>query len=280
MNILMVGGGKGSWQVRGVQLGAALGARVTSRPKDEDFAWADVIVLVKRAGFAYAERVHAAGKPLVWDALDFWEQPEQNALSEAESRALLQEAVGRIRPSLTIGATEAMAQAAGGVYLPHHSWAYLNEPASPTTAQQMMVGYEGKRKYLGRFANTIDGECHRRGWQFVVNPLDLRDCDFMVSFRDGDWDGWMCREWKSGVKIVNAIAAGRPIVSGYSAAWVEIRPTGACGIGLGAIGKAFDWYSPNNRRPPELRAEQFTVGAVAERYRNIIKGVIAGAKAA
>jgi hypothetical protein len=121
MNVLIVGGGQGSWQIRGVQLGAAIGARTTSKPSDAAIQWADVVVCVKRALFEWAAKIHQFKKPIVWDALDFWDQPAQNSLSETEARALLREKIDRYEPLLVIGATESMAAACRGVYLPHHA---------------------------------------------------------------------------------------------------------------------------------------------------------------
>jgi hypothetical protein len=90
MNVLIVGNGKGSWQIRGEQLGAAIGARVTSYPKAEDWQWADVAVLVKRAGMIYAPLAQAAGVPIVWDAVDFWRQPTDHNLGRVGALDLLQ----------------------------------------------------------------------------------------------------------------------------------------------------------------------------------------------
>jgi hypothetical protein len=220
MNLLMVGAGSGSWAMRGQQLGHALGARVTSTPAKADWTWADLVVLVKRYGARYAAAAHAAGVPIVWDALDFWSQPTENTFDEPRARALLQTQLETIRPVLTIGATEAMAAAAGGVYLPHHSWQLL-EPMRPQDAVQM-VAYEGNPAYLGRWADRLRAACQARKWAFVINPPALWQADILIALRDAQWDGWMCRQWKSGVKLVNAIAAGRPIVTQPSAAVREI----------------------------------------------------------
>src|SRR5262245_5426180 len=123
MKILIVGGGKGgSWQIRGEQLGAALGARVTSTPTSDDLAWADIVVLVKRAALQWAPAVRAHGLPLVWDALDFWAQPMEHSADEFRARAKFRSLLNVIKPTVTLGATEHMTQACDGVYLPHHSW--------------------------------------------------------------------------------------------------------------------------------------------------------------
>jgi hypothetical protein len=275
MNLLIVGGSKaGAWQMRGVQLGAALGARVTSAPTADDFGWSDVVVLVKRAGAVYATQAHRANRPIVWDALDFWSQPGDHRLSEAQATALLHAQIRVIQPALTIGATEAMAQACDGAFLPQHAWAGL----SPTPARDVVsiVGYEGNPTYLGTWEPAIRRECARLGWTFVINPPDLRLVDLFVAFRDGAWDGWMPREWKSGVKIVNAIAAGRPILTQASAAARELKAVGQSVESPLALGAAFDaWTERPVRDAAEIRgrddAPAFTLAAVAERYRQILQ---------
>ncbi len=245
MNILMVGNGKGSWQMRGQQLGAALGARVTMTPTDDDWRWADVAVLIKRHAVAFAQMAHAFGVPIVWDALDFWSQPRDNGVTKEHAHGLLRGMLAVIKPALTIGATQAMADACGGVYLPHHSWAGL-VPTPPHETVQT-VAYQGNAVYLGRWKDALERECARRGWAFVVNPDDLSKADILVALRDGPWDGWICREWKSGVKLVNAIAAGRPVLTQASAAASELQPPGSILMSVGDIGTAFDaWtgYAP------------------------------------
>ncbi len=271
----MVGSGKGSFEMRGRQLGAALGARVCTAPSESDLRWADVVVLIKRAGLAWCDYVHTFDKPIVWDALDFWEQPSQNGLSEMDARALLQRTIAKIRPTLTIGATQAMADACGGVYLPHHSWEGLT-PTLPR-AEVTTVGYQGKKMYLGRWFQTVNDECERRGWTFVANPADLRTCDLLVAFRDGQWDGWMCREWKSGVKIINAIAAGRPIITQPSAAFSELP---YCGSSVEDLSERltvalslWDYADDRAALAVQSRAAEFTLQSVASRYRQILQAV-------
>ncbi len=276
----MVGSGKASWAVRGVQLGGAIGARVVSAPSDDDLRWADVVVLVKRQGQDWAPLVHRFGKPIVWDAVDFWRQPEENGLDEAEAKALLVAQIESIRPALVIGATEAMAEAAGGAYLPHHSWKRL----TPAATREIVttVGYEGKRKHLGRWGRAVQQECDRRGWTFAINPPDLRAMDLLVSFRDGEWDGWMCQEWKSGVKLVNAMAAGRPVITQPTAAFRELAPVGTALVSIDALRLAFDrWTEPASREYAvgQARARSLTLDQVAARYRLMLQDV-AKAKAA
>jgi hypothetical protein len=271
MKILVVGNGKGSWQIRGEQLGAAIGARVVQAPSDDDLRWADVVVLVKRAGAAWAALVQRFEKPIVWDALDFWTQPRQNQSSEHQARALLHAQLTAIRPALVIGATAAMAQACApfpAVYVAHHSWDGLR-PTLPRRHVET-VGYEGNPLYLGQWRRALDEECLRRGWHFVVNPIDLRDADILVAFRDGPWDGWICREWKSGVKVVNAVAAGRPLITQASAGVREINVCHTVVETVADLPAAFDEWTDERQR---LKVVEFHT-SLAARYRlDVIAGM-------
>lgn len=277
MNLLIVGGGKaGSWIMRGQQLGAALGARVSESPSDDDIRWADVVVLVKRAAYIWAPRVHAFRRPLVWDILDGWSQPNQNDFDEARARVWLRQQLTTIEPTLAIGATEAMATAAEGSYLPHHSRLGL----VPTDARRKVsiVGYDGSPAYLGSWAARVTRACAARGWTFVVNPADLSQTDIIVSFRDGVWDGWMCRQWKSGVKAVNAICAGRPFIAQPSAAVAELGPPGSVVSTEDELQAAFDAWSSYEARQRVVEwsrrlAPSYAVDAVAEVYRGLLATV-------
>lgn len=224
MNILMVGVGSGSWQMRGVQLGGAIGARVTASPRPSDWAWADLVVLVKRAAMRWQVQARRLTVPVVWDVLDFWAQPEDNHLTRDDMIAKVRAVQQAAGVTALIGATGAMAADIGGVYLPHHCRLGL-QPA-PIREKAEVVAYEGQRKYLGRWAKALEQSCDALGLRFVVNPPNIRDADVLVSFRDGKWDGWACRRWKSGIKHVNAIVSGRPIVSQPAAARDELRPFG------------------------------------------------------
>lgn len=273
MNILICGSGKGSFSIRGIQLGAAMGARVVGDPSDADIRWADVVVLVKRAGVKHAGRVHQIGRPVVWDALDYWQQPAMHRYTETQAVAWLKSQIAFIRPDVTIGATAAMARAANGVYLPHHGWAGLTPTPARKTVQT--VAYEGNPMYLGAWAGAVTVECEKRGWRFVINPPDLSQADILVAFRGGQWDGWICRQWKSGVKVVNAICAGRPIITQSSAAWCELQPDGTPLEDMSLVGAALDEWAGWEDRQKVVdsslkRSGQFHVETMAARYDAIL----------
>lgn len=281
MKILICGAGKGSFEMRAVQLGAALGARVTSSPTDEDFAWCDLAVLVKKHAVTFAPRAHKAGKPIVWDALDFWSQPAQNSYTRDAALLALQNHAKVIQPALIIGATQAMTRDAESLgwkaaYLPHHSWAGL----VPTPPREVVstVAYQGNPAYLGRWHGWLSEASQKRGWSFVVNPANLSDADIIAAFRDGIWDGWICREWKSGVKVVNAIAAGRPLISQYTAAVSEMAPIGFEVDSEDRLSFALDFCALPIQRAGAYEAGKnvapsHTVDAIAARYRSILSTV-------
>ncbi len=244
-------------------------ARVTSAPSDGDWSWADVIVLVKRAIVTFGRQAEASSKPVVWDALDFWAQPSQNGVSETHARALLSSQLRASRPTLVIGATKAMATAAGGVYVTHHG----HQSMQPTDARQecRVVGYEGNALYLDAWRAPLEAACQRRGWTFTVNPPGLSACDILVALRGGPWDGWICREWKSGVKLVNAILAGRPVLTQDCAAARELAPAGSILESQGQLDEAFDHWAPADRRRSVVeasltRAADFSLDTLARAY--------------
>jgi hypothetical protein len=211
-HILIVGGEKGSWEVRGHQLGAAVGARRTVQPTGLDWDWADVVVFVKRAAFFYAEMAKRRDQPHANH------RPSADLLPDVKR---CQTILGNVT---LIGATQAMAEDIGGVYLPHHSRPILS--ARPANARAHVVAYEGRVKYLGAWGPALKSACARLGLQFEINPTSLSDADIVVAFRHGDWDGEVCRRWKSGVKYANAIAAGRPVITQPCAAFDEMQPPG------------------------------------------------------
>lgn len=271
--------------MRGLQLGAALGARVTSAPTDTDWHWAERVVLVKHAWQRWAARARALRIPIVWDALDFWKQPDENSLTSTTAVDRLHRLIDAMQPTLMIGATEAMAAVAGGICLPHHGRIGL-EP-TPAREQIRVIGYDGNPIYLAQWAPALASICAARGWTFAINPPNLADVDVLVALRGGMWDGWMCREWKSGVKLVNAICAGRPILTQDTAAWREIHPAGTVIQTVSELPAAIEEWTPFDRRQTVVthsrlhtRAPYFTVEAMAARYQDILARVSAPLEAA
>lgn len=279
-NVLIVGVGKGSWAVRGVQIGKAIGARVTGAATAADWAWADICILVKRAWETFAQTATDAGVPIIWDAVDFWQQPDENHVDDPV--ALTRRYMGNLSPTAIICATKAMAVDLGGLYIPHHSRPGLM-PA-PVRTQLQLVAYEGTPKYLGPWRTALESACARVGAAFVVNPPDLRAADLVVAFRGGPWDGPICRRWKSGVKYVNAQAAGRPVLTQAHAAFEETGVDGRIVDDPDDLESAIRAYlDPAVRQAvfehAQWRAMSYSLRSIAVEYKTLIGDVMRKAAA-
>lgn len=226
MEVLMTGrGGSGSWQVRGIQLGRAMGATVM--PGAREFAGYDVGVLVKRPVPGSIHGIHSAGIPLVYDVVDAWPQPTGNEWDREKSIAWLRWMMREVRPSGIVAATYEMLQdckefGVPTLLLPHHARPGLRR--NPIRDQVRTVGYEGAPHYIARWREHIERECTRRGWRFEMQPAELSDVDILVALRDEV--GYAPRNWKSGVKLANAQGSGTPIVCCREAGYRETHSHG------------------------------------------------------
>jgi hypothetical protein len=277
VNVLFIGQGQGSWQIRGVQIAKALGARASTNPTADDWRWADVVVLVKRAIDQFGAAAQRTGVPILWDVLDCWEQPDDNDLPEDEIVAHVTERRKRYGVSAVIGATRAMAIAIQGTYLPHHARPGLR--ARPVLSAMTTVAYEGQKKYLGSWFKAVSETCASLGLTFVVNPPDLSVADVVVSFRGEKWDGPICRQWKSGVKVVNALTAGRPLLTQSSAAFREIESCGLVVNDPSDLASALKEYlDPMVRQlvasASAKLAPAYAVSSVAQQYQALIADVM------
>jgi hypothetical protein len=271
--ILITGRGtSGSWQIRGVQLGRAIGATV--QVDAHDVAAYDAVVVVKRIPDALLARIHAAGVPLVWDVVDAWPQPEGNHWSADLALAWMRQQLARIKPAAVVAATAHMAldlqlmTAAPVLHLPHH--ARPLQPRNPIREQVQVVGYQGGEQYIREWRKTITEQCRARGWRFVVNPPELGEVDIALALRDAT--GYPARAWKSNVKQANAQATGTPLICNREAGYVELAIGGAekWADTPKELAKAFDALTPHAERVRVarwLRAAAPSLDTIAMRYR-------------
>ena len=278
MNVLVTGRGvSGSWKIRGEQLGSAIGATVL--PMAADFDPFDAVVVVKRPPPDMPARVRAAGVPLIWDLVDAWPQPIGNSWSRDDCMAWLRQQVKQIRPAAIVAATRAMADdcAEFGVpvlALPHHARPGL--AMNEIRDKVKTVGYEGGEGYIAGWRRTVEAECKRRGWSFVINPPRLADVDIVLGLRDAD--GYAPRNWKSNVKLANAQGSGTPFVGGREAGYLETR-IGNCEKWADTpedLKRAFDALTPHGERRRAaqwMRSVAPTLEQVATRYREWLEHV-------
>lgn len=271
MKILVTGSGKsGSWQIRGEQLGRAIGADVI--PRAEAVQGYDLAILVKRPPADLIERLHRRRVPIVWDVVDAWPQPDGNDWPEARCKAWLAERVGIIRPAAIVAATEAMAAdcRAFGIpvlALPHH--ARPDQPVNPIRDVVRTVVYEGGENYVRDWRPKIEAACLKRGWRFVVNPPALADGDIVLALRDQG--GYAPRAWKSNVKLANAQGTGTPCVLNREAGYLETASSAECWADNAAeLDDAFDLLADRDLRRKigaELHAAAPRLEDIATTYR-------------
>lgn len=249
MSILFTGRGtSGSWQIRGVQLGRAMGATVM--PEARDVAAHDVAVLVKRPTPDLLQRLRRAEVPTVWDIVDAWPQPVGNDWGRSQSLGWLGQTAASIRPAAIVAATRAMAWDCRGLgvpvlHLPHHARPGLRR--NPIRAEVHTVGYEGGEQYIARWRPAIEAECARRGWAFVTQPAELADVDIVLALRDAT--GYAPRKWKSNVKLANAQGSGTPVVCCREAGYLETQGGGEQWADTPAqLARAFDILTPLSAR--------------------------------
>lgn len=224
MKVLVTGSGtSGSWKIRGEQLGAAIGATVIPRASAADVQQCDVVVMVKRVLGGVVEAAQRFKKPLIYDIVDWWPQPEGNQwpISTAIRHTIAR--LNEVKPAAVIYPNKQMLDHIGfrGHVLYHHARLGLSRkeyiPKHVAT-----VGYEGSEAYLsGYMRMVIEDQCRERGWCLEINPSNYLDLDIVVAFRDGHFNGPVPTAWKSNVKLVNAQAAGIAFVGGLERSYQE-----------------------------------------------------------
>lgn len=278
MNILVTGRGtSGSWQIRGEQLGRAIGATVLPRAIDMDPF--DAVIVVKRTQPDMIVRARECRVPLVWDVVDAWPQPVGNEWGRDECLTWLYGQVKVIQPVAIVAATRKMAEDCAALGVPvraiqHHARPGLEQ--NPIREKVQTVGYEGGESYIAGWRRHIEKECKRRGWRFVVNPERLADVDIVLGLRDAT--GYAPRHWKSNVKLANAQGSGTPFIGCREAGYLETA-IGTCEKWADTpeeLKRAFDSLEPHGER---RRASQWmmsvapTLPQVARHYREWLQGL-------
>ena len=219
-DVLITGSGRsGSWQIRGVQLGEAIGATVHPLAGAAECRRAELVVVVKRCPLIDA--VRQSGRRWVWDVVDAWPQGRGAVtMDERQAKRWLRQALATLRPDAVVWPTQRMqddAQWDGPqIVLPHHAWPRYQPRA--VAERVSVVGYEGAAAYLGKWRAVLEQECALRGWRFEVNG-DMARADVGVALRDGG--GYPAAHWKSNCKLANLQALGIPALCSPEAGYRE-----------------------------------------------------------
>ena len=273
--ILFTGRGtSGSWQIRGAQMAQAMGAKALPKARQGHIASADTVVVVKRMTPELS--VFLKGKRWVWDLVDFYPQPECTEWCRSEAIAWVKSQIQKHNPTGVIFANKRMQMdcktSTPSTAIHHHHRPDIK--LNPIRKEVQSVAYEGAPAYLGKWAGRLISECNRRGWDFMVNPRYLADCDIVVAFRDDAVNGYVQRHWKSNVKLANAHGSGTPFIgpceSGYSETatgyerWLESPE------GLSAALDELECYELRKTIHRQFISSRLSVHTVAQQYRDFI----------
>lgn len=241
---------RGSWLVRGEQLGAAIGAKVKFLAGTEDFAGHDITVVVKRANISSEQRKKISC--LVLDLVDSWPQPEGNKWSQKEACGYVRRRIFEYRPDVVIFPTQKMMEDIGSTgyvstVLYHHGRPEGLE--NPIREKVGIVAYEGSERYLKDWEPTIESECKKRSWVFTKTPHRLSDADIVLAVRGGEWRGYATDNWKSNIKLANCQIIRTPIIALPEAGYKETTNGGVFWVDQPhELAEAFDYLSNHNNR--------------------------------
>lgn len=273
-------GTSGSWQIRGVQMAAALGTTSIPNASVDQMKMFDAVVIVKRVSNEVLSNVKASGRFLIWDVVDAWPQPVGNIWDRDDCLRWLGAELRRIKPDLVIGATEKMTEDVvdfgfKSVNIKHHS--RIGLVPNPVRANVTRVGYEGGPNYVERWRRHVQRECAERGWEFVMDDGitdNLHKYDIVLALRDAS--GYAPRHWKSNVKLANAHASGTPFIGARERGYLET----ACGAEYWCSAPpdleiSFNWLeSQANRKEVHKRflsaASEVSVETISKQYRNVL----------
>ena len=224
MNLLFTGrGSSGSWKVRGEQLGHALGATVKPAATRDDIDDADLVVVVKRPSPGMVDNLKASSTPWVWDLVDFYPQPACTAWSKDYAIKWVRRQLEAFNPDAVIWPNDKMHQDCGGYtnsYVLYHH-ARPDRHINPVRRTVGVVGYEGSRRYLGRWEKAVKLACKQRGWRLAINEGTHYDWDIVLAFRDKAFNGYVQRCWKSNVKLANCHGSGTPFLGAKENGYLE-----------------------------------------------------------
>lgn len=253
MKILVTGkgGAVGSWQIRGVQLGKALGATVQARATLDDIKAHDVTILVKRAPSDTLQALQQAGKPWLYDIVDAYPQPECGVWSREQAINWLKAHIKMLKPTAVVWPNARMrfdmghSRSERAVY--HHHRVDIER--NPIRERIKRIGYEGSPQYIEAWRPAIARECARRGMEFVLNPDRLADIDVVLALRGGLYDGYAQRNWKSNVKLANAHGSGTPFIGARESGYEETASRAEYWADTALeLGRALDWLDSRATR--------------------------------
>ncbi len=205
----------GAWQIRGQQIAAMRSNwNAVNKPSVTDLEQCDLLCIVKKPDRKVISLARRMNKPIVFDIVDSWAQPEDGLLcpDKGKARELFAQGWRDINADGYIFPTGHMQEDLGAlvqdkITIYHHYWPHIQ--TNPIRDRVSVIGYEGA-DYLGQWLPRIEHACAERGIRFVANPQNYTDLDVVVLARGGEHGNFLSRSYKSNVKLANAYGSGTP----------------------------------------------------------------------
>ena len=211
----------GSWEIRGKQI-AAMRSNWTAinKPDENIIEESDIICVIKKPNFKIIEIARKKNKPVVYDIVDSWQQPDDDGvcLNKKQAISLFSKKWDEINADGYIFPTKNMENILGNLTqfnttIYHHYWPQIK--INPIRKVVKKVGYEGVG-FLGEWEQIFDQICKKKGIEFIINPKEFKDMDIVVLARGSVYGSYLARNFKSNVKLANAMGSGTPALIHYT----------------------------------------------------------------
>lgn len=229
MRVLFCGGSPKapSWLMRGVQISQQRDTwQAVNKPTQADINRADVIVVVKRFDPALCNLLRASKKPVVWDALDFWPQPQDYPviLPQNVTAALhmTKPFLRKLKPDHVICANKRMERDLADLINTRCIYHHARLDARHVELGQTFY-YDGCEKHALRWLDVIRKAAAPHGWE-VKCGAPRNGAGALLAVRDYNSGQWIAHRWKSNVKASNAIMHGLPLLGQPENGYMETLP--------------------------------------------------------
>lgn len=211
----------GSWQIRGEAIASTRSNwDCTREPWSADLASYDLFCMVKHPSEWLIEQARRLDKPVVYDTVDCWLQPEDGlrCTSLEKARTLFASRWKHLGVAHFIFANRTMKSHLGDLVprstFIHHHWR-LDRPVVTPKPRATAVVYDGDPAALGSWRQPLERVCGELGLSFLVNPADWTQADIGVAVRGSENDGFLSNNYKCNIKLANLYGMGLPAVVGH-----------------------------------------------------------------
>lgn len=210
----------GAWQIRGEQIAHMRDNwKARNKPSNNELEACDILCVVKKPDLKLIEKARRLGKIVIYDIVDSWAQPKDDEKYQTKQAAidLFSKMWSGINADGYIFPTQRMQDELGflvenAITIYHHHWPQIS--INPVRPEVKRFGYEGA-DYLGNWGPIFNAVAAERNIEFITNPDCISDLDVVVLARGGSHGSYLSRNYKSNVKLANALASGTPALVHY-----------------------------------------------------------------